>query len=33
VEGGNPQDLLAMFSYALTGAHSSFIVPSGRRRE
>jgi len=30
VEGGHPQDFVAMFSYALTRAHSSIIVPSGR---
>jgi hypothetical protein len=30
VKGGHPQDLVAMFSYALTGAHA-FIVLSGRR--
>ena len=30
VEGSQPQDFVSMFSYALTGAHSSIIVPSSR---
>ena len=31
VVGSQPQDFVSMFSYALTGAHSSIIVPSARR--
>jgi hypothetical protein len=31
VAGGHPQDLIAMFSYALTGAHV-LVVLSGQRR-
>jgi len=31
VEGGHAQDLIAVFSDALTSAHSSIIVLSGRQ--
>lgn len=31
MEGGNPQDFLAMFSYALTGAHSSILYRQAAR--
>jgi hypothetical protein len=31
VVGGYPQDFVAMCSYALTGTHSSIIVPSSQR--
>jgi len=31
MEGGHPQDLVAMLPDAMTGAHSSIIVPFGRR--